>query len=159
VPGGPNAELFTAEGPVYAELQVNPSRATSVKATLQYNTLFSRLQNFNFSGSTQIGEHSVGATWYKQWNAETGDDASDQMRVFLDLAVLPTKLNVGAELSYDARLSELLSQRFVVSWTSQCYGWNLELRESNYREITERDYRFSFTLKNVGTFLDLNDSF
>ena len=64
-----------------------------------------------------------------------------------------------AELSYDARLSELLSQRFVLAWNSQCYGWSIELREANYRDITERDYRFSLTLKHVGTFLDLNDSF
>lgn len=158
-PGGPNSELFSAEGPVFAELQINPSRTTSIKADLQYNTLFSELQNFNFSGSTKLGEHTVGATWYKVWNAETGDDQSDQMRAFLDLAILPGRFNVGAELSYDARLSELLSQRYVLSWSSQCYGWNIELREANYREITERDYRFSFTLKNVGTFLDLNDSF
>jgi LPS-assembly protein len=156
--------LTTAEGPLFAELQINPSRTTSVKADLQYNTLFSRLQNFNFSGSTKLGEHAIGATWYKSWNAETGEDASDQMRLFLDAAVIPGKLNVGAELSYDARLSELLSQRFVVAWNSQCYGFTIELRESNYRssdlrDASERDYRFSLTLKNVGTFLDLNDSF
>jgi LPS transport system D len=160
-PGQSNVagDITSAEGPIFAELQVNPSRTTSVKADLQYNTLFSQLQNFNFSGSTKLGEHTVGATWYKSWNAETGEDASDQMRAFLDLAVLPGKFNVGAELSYDAALSELLSQRYVLSWSSQCYGWNIELREANYRELPERDYRFSFTLKNVGTFLDLNDSF
>lgn len=151
--------LTSSEGPVFAELQINPSRTTSIKADLQYNTLFSELQNFNFTGSTKLGEHTIGATWYKVWNAENGEDQSDQMRAFLDFAILPGRFNVGAELSYDARLAELLSQRYVLSWSSQCYGWNVELRESNYREITERDYRFSFTLKNVGTFLDLNDSF
>lgn len=158
-PGGPNAGLFSSEGPVFAELQINPSRTTSIKADLQYNTLFSQLQNFNFSGSTMLGNHTVGATWYKTWNSETGEDQSDQMRGFLELAILPGRFNVGAELSYDAQLSELLSQRYVLAWSSQCYGWNVELREANYRGITERDYRFSFTLKNVGTFLDLNDSF
>lgn len=154
-----NGLLTSSEGPIFTELQVNPSRTTSIKADLQYNTLFSKLQNFNFTGSTRLGEHTIGATWYKQWIAESGDVSSDQMRVFLDLSVVPQRFNVGAELSYDAQLSELLSQRYVLSWNSQCYSWNVELREANYREITERDYRFSFTLKNVGTFLDLNDSF
>ena len=154
-----NGLLSTSEGPLFAELQVNPSRTTSIKADLNYNTLFNQLQNFNFSGSTKLGEHTIGATWYKVWNAETGDNASDQMRGFLDLAVVPGKFNVGAEVSYDAKLAELLSQRYVFSWKSQCYSWNIELREANYRGITERDYRFSLTLKNVGTFLDLNDSF
>lgn len=156
---GPDGFVSTSEGPLFAELQVNPSQTTSIKADLNYNTLFSKIQNFNFSGSTKLGEHTIGATWYKTWNPETGESSSDQMRAFLDLAVLPGKFNVGAELAYDAKLSELLSQRYVLAWSSQCYGWNLEVREANYRDITERDYRFSFTLKNVGTFLDLNDSF
>ncbi len=153
-------DITTSEGPIYAELQINPSRWTSIKANLQYNTLFNQLLNFNFSGSTRFGEATtVGATWYKNWNAETGESTSDQMRLFLDLALVPQKLNFGAEVSYDAQLAELLSQRYVLSWNSQCYSWNVEVREANYRGITERDYRFSLTLKNVGTFLDLNDSF
>jgi len=58
---------------------------------------------------------------------------------------------------------EFRHQRYFLNWTSQCYTWQLELRESargaiNNR-IKDRDLLFALTLKNVGTFLDLNSSF
>jgi hypothetical protein len=46
-----------------------------------------------------------------------------------------------------------------MNYTGQCYGLRLELRD--FRAGTgprtrDKDIRFSLTLKNVGTFLDLN---
>ena len=60
-------------------------------------------------------------------------------------------------------LSEILQQRHFFEFKAQCYSLTLELRESNFRnnrfpdlDLSDRDFRFSFTLKNVGTFIDLS---
>ncbi|MES1211199.1 MAG: hypothetical protein ABUL63_02575, partial [Acidobacteriota bacterium] len=58
----------------------------------------------------------------------------------------------------------LQQQRYILNWTSQCYGVRVELRDfrtaagpaaSGRSQITEREIRLSLSLKNVGTFLDL----
>lgn len=150
--------LSTKESAIFTKFRLNPSKHTSFKTDLEYNTLFSKLQSLGLSGSTRWGDQELGLTWFTRWNAETGDTTSDQLRVFTALK-FGERFGLDAQLSYDLEASELLNQRYVLNWTSQCYSWQLELREANYRELVDRDYRFSFTLKGIGTFLDLNDSF
>ena len=55
--------------------------------------------------------------------------------------------------------SRFLSQRYALDYRSQCYSWILEFRENQYRFFTDSELRFSLTLRNVGTFLDLTESF
>ena len=151
--------LSTQESPIFASLRINPSQETSVEADVTYNTLFDQVESLSFSGGSRLGRHSLGLTLFTRWNAESGDKTSDQARLFTSLALVPEKLTLDAQLSYDLRLSELLQQRYFFTWRSQCYGIQLELRESTFGDVTERDYRFSLTLKNVGTFLDLTGGF
>ncbi len=174
----------TSAGPLGLSFRVNPSQATSVRLDAGFSTLFDSidLQSFRLSGSTRIGRHHFGLSWFSNWRVDfdpmdLGSEAprvlrtqtSEQARVSTRLALLPEKLAFEAELSFDVlgRLNaagqrdawDLLQQRYFLSWTSQCYNWQIEFRESVYRNIEDRDVRFSLTLKNVGTFLDLNDSF
>lgn len=159
----------TTEGPLQGILRINPSRSTSIRSDVRYNTFFSNLQSVSFTGEKWFGgrgeklplpgRHKLALTWRTNWNAQTGNTTSDQVRVFAKLGLIPQRLNLDAELSYDLENSELLQQRYFVNWTSQCYGWQLEFRESKFADIEDRDFRFSLTLKNVGTFLDLNESF
>ena len=163
--------LTTKEGPLAALLRINPSRATSVRLDLRYSTLFDELQSMSFSGGTKLGHHSLGLTWFTNWRVEdsaqlavnplaarAGDKTSEQIRLFGKLAILPRRLTLDAEVSYDTIASEIRHQRYFINWDSKCYSWQLELRESIRGAIEDRDVRFSLTLKHVGTFLDLNQS-
>ena len=70
-------------------------------------------------------------------------------------------LSLDASLSFDLESKTVknpLQQRYFLSYKGSCYGLRLELRESQFGGIENRDFRFSFTLKNVGTFLDMNGS-
>ncbi|MCP4204521.1 MAG: LPS-assembly protein LptD, partial [bacterium] len=176
----------TAEGPFGVALRINPSRATSFRLDAGFNTLFGgyRLQSFRLSGSTKVGRHIFGLSWFSNWSvdfdpAELESDpipvlstqTSEQAQFSGKLNLWPERLSLEAQLSFDVlgpadpvtnernNAWDLQQQRYFLSWKSQCYSWQLEYRESNYRDIEDRDVRFSLTLKNVGTFLDLNDSF
>ena len=192
----------TDEGPLGLALRVNPSAATSVRLDTSFNTLFDSydIQSMRLSGTTKWGHHLFGLSWFSNWNVDLertvlvpseddpevlvpsvpfderaviSDKSSEQVRLSTKLALLPNRLSLEAEFSFDVlgplkdstapelgRDSwDLRQQRFFLNWASQCYSWQLEYRESNLREIPDRDVRFSLTLKNVGTFLDLNDSF
>ena len=91
-----------------------------------------------------------------------GEKTSEQIRLFGSLAIIPRRLTLDATVSYDSLTSEFRHQRYFVNWKSQCYSLQLELRETlrggAANPIKDRDVRFSLTLKNVGTFLDLNQS-
>jgi lipopolysaccharide assembly outer membrane protein LptD (OstA) len=167
--------MRTKEGPLQAFLRINPSRDTSFRFDVRYNTLFSELQSASFSGGTKIGPHALGLSWFTQWRVEdvldaegmvaiaAGEKTSEQIRVFGKLSILPRRLSLDGEISYDTLTREFRHQRYFLNWTSQCYTWQLELRESlrgtGDNAIKDRDVLFALTLKNVGTFLDLNQSF
>ncbi len=187
-----DSSFRTREGPFGMSLRVNPSRATSFKLDAGFNTLFGgyRLESFRLSGTTKMGRHLFGLSWFTSWDVDLGeletdpampdmpplvttrpvlsDKISDQAQFSTKLALLPERLSLEAQLSFDVlgplvdgerKSWDLQQQRYFLHWKSQCYSWQLEYRESNYRQIEDRDVRFSLTLKNVGTFLDLNDSF
>ena len=175
----------TREGPLGVTLRFNPSRATSFKIDAGFNTLFGgmELQGFRLSGSTKLGgRHHFGLSWFSRWNIDldpsqvmTSDNvpvlrtkAADQAQFSTKVDLLRDRLSLQAQLSYDIlgpledgerKSWDLQQQRYFLHWKSQCYSWQLEYRESNYRQFEDRDLRFSLTLKNVGTFLDLNETF
>ena len=49
----------------------------------------------------------------------------------------------------------LQQQRYILQYNAQCYGLRFEVSEFRFSAEPQRDFRFAFTLKNVGTFLDL----
>jgi len=146
-------------GPIEALLRFDPSRMTSVQMDADYDTLSKGLQSTGFSGryGTRKGDF-VGLTWFTRYDAATGDEINNQLRLFGGLTILPQKLRLETQINYDVTLALLQQQRYILSWTAQCYGLRLELRDFRAGEGTrtrDKDFRFSLSLKNVGTFLDL----
>ena len=199
---GTGEEIRSDEGPLQVATRLNPSSDTSVRLDLTFNTLFDSydITSLRLSGTTDLGPHRFGLSWFSNWRVDLAPSAlvpseeepgmlvpeipisdrevlstktSEQVRVSASLALLPKRLSIDAQLSFDVlgplkdplnpdlgRSSwDLQQQRYFLNWKSQCYSWQLEFRESNYGAIEDRDVRFSLTLKNVGTFLDLNESF
>ncbi len=56
----------------------------------------------------------------------------------------------------DVANAEIQQQRYFLHYNSQCWSVNLEGREYTRGLVTDRDYRLSLTLKNVGSFLDIS---
>jgi len=146
-------------GPLEALLRFNPSDVTSLKLEADYDTLSKGLQSTGLSGSygSRKGDF-VGLTWYTRYAPENGDKVSDQIRLFGGVTIWPRRLRVETQINYDIQEAFLQSQRYILDWTQQCYGIRLELRDFRASEgatFRDKDFRFSLSLKNVGTFLDL----
>jgi lipopolysaccharide assembly outer membrane protein LptD (OstA) len=149
----------SSAGPLEAELRFNPSNVTSLKMDASYDTLSKGLESTGLSGSlgARRGDF-VGLTWFTRYAPESGDTRSDQIRLFGGVSIWPQKLRLEAQVNYDLETSFLQSQRYILNWTEQCYSVRLELRDFRAFEgatIRDKDFRFSLSLKNVGTFLDL----
>ncbi|HEV7666912.1 MAG TPA: LPS assembly protein LptD [Thermoanaerobaculia bacterium] len=146
----------TTEGPLEALLRLNPSKGFNAKIDLSYNTLFKQLQSRSFTGGLDWkGGNSVDLTWFTNYLPQTGETVGDQARITTGLNVIPRKLRIEAQIAYDIDREDLQHQRYVASWTSQCWGLRLEVRDQSVGELRNRDYRLSISLKNVGTFLDM----
>ena len=64
------------------------------------------------------------------------------------------------QVNYDFEQQLLQYYQVAMNYNSQCYGLRLEFRDFQARspgaDLNDREIRFSLSLKNVGTFLDLN---
>jgi len=145
----------SSESPIAARLRYNPSRQLSVQAQASYSTLFSGLESTSLSGRADFGRVDLNLTWFTRYDAERSTTSSDQARLGFGLELWPNRFRVDGQVNYDIEGGEVQQQRYFLSYFSQCFGFSLELREQTTSSYQSRDYRFSITLKNVGTFLDV----
>ena len=146
-------------GPISARYRFNPSQRASLEAKVEYSVLFDQLTSASITGGMGVGKsHSVGLTWFTSFDRVSGETQRNQIRFYTGIGIWPNRFRVDAQINYDFELSYLQSQRYVLSYFSQCFGIRLELREYQPNILAEkqRDFRFAITLKNIGTFLDLS---
>ena len=146
----------STDGPIEALIRLNPTKGLNAKIDLSYNTLFNQLESRSFTGGVDWkGNNSVDLTWFTRYFAESGETLGDQIRLTTGLNLIPRRLRMEAQVAYDLDRADLQQQRYAFDYTSQCWGMRLEVRDYSVGDLTNRDYRLSISLKNVGTFLDL----
>jgi LPS-assembly protein len=144
-------------GPFESLLRINPSDKTSFESRLSYDTLDGRIASSSLSGAYGWGTgNSLGLTLYSRPRAGDPEELGTQVQVFGALAVFPQRLRLEGRVSYDVDTAELQQQRWVANYLAQCYGFRFEFVSFQAQQVRNREYRFSLTLKNVGTFLDLS---
>ena len=142
-------------------LRFNPGERTSIKAEMQYSGLFGRIAATSLSSDVALpGNQMVGLTWFTSYLSDTGMTLSNQIRVNTALNVIPQKLSIQAQIGWDVQNHLLGQQYYAINWSEQCYGMRVELRQ--FRAIagprlSDTEVRFSLSLKNIGTVLDLNN--
>lgn len=145
----------TRESAIFATLRYYPAELFTLQAQAQYNTLFGGLDSTSLSATLALDRVYAGLSWFTSYRAELADTYSDQMRVSLGVKIIPNRLSLESQINYDILSTDLQQQRYMVNYTSQCWGVRIEYREFNSIDRRDRDYRFALTFKNVGTFLDL----
>lgn len=148
--------IHSTGGPLQAILRYAPSNNTLVSADWTYSLLFDQLTSSSITGSMRLGKNDFALRYTTRYRPQDGETLSDQIRLAAGVVPLPGRLSLRASIDYDIEASELQEQRYFVDYTSQCYGIRLEYRDFQAGQISDTDYRIAFTLKNVGTFLDLS---
>jgi len=144
------------ESPIVATLRLSPSTAFDLQAKAVWSTLFSDLASTSLSVRAKGARAGFDVTWYTSRNPELGRETSDQARFGFNLDVVKDRLKLSGQVNYDLLASEMQQQRYFLTYNSQCWNVVLEGREQRTSTFTARDYRFLLSLKNVGTFLDVN---
>lgn len=146
-------------GPYLVSLRVAPSRVFFLEGGATYSGLFDQLTSTSLSTDLRLDRVNLGLRWNTNRVARTGETLSDQYRFASGFDIVPDRLRLQAWVDYDAERSALQEQRYFLDYSSQCYSLHLEYRDYRPGDLRERDYRLSFTLKNVGSFLDLTGRF
>jgi LPS-assembly protein len=143
-------------GPPTLLLRFNPSANTNLRQEIEYNTIFSLIESTSTSGSLGLGPHLFGLRWTTRTNPDDGSTRANQLRVSGDILLVPDKLRWSSSVNFDADESFLQLQRHIFEYTGSCYTLRLEYGEfrSQSDQKSDREFRFSLSLKNVGTFLD-----
>jgi LPS-assembly protein len=150
--------MSSQAGPPTLLLRFNPSQRTNLRQEIEYNSLFGRIESTATSGSVGIGPHLFGVRWTTRTNAEDGTTRANQLRVSTDVLLVPDRLRWTASANLDANDGFLQLQRHIFEYTGSCYSVRFEYGEFSSQNDVEKDreFRFSLSLKNVGTFLDFS---
>ena len=144
------------ESGLVGRLRFSPSQDFSLESKVVYSTLFSGLDSTSLSARGNFQRVDLDLTWFTNYNPELSTKSSDQARLGLGVDVLPKRLRLSGQVSYNLQTSAIQQQRYFLSWTSQCWSVSLEYHEQVTSTYTTKDFRFMLSLKNVGTFLDLS---
>ncbi len=159
--------IVSKEGPIRATFRFVPSLYSSLDIGANYTTVFSNLTSANLSGRTRLGEWAtLGLSWFKNFDPIDGETTGDQVRLGTALSFLRNKVLFSSQVNYDLVNSLLQQHSHVFEYVAQCWTLRLEGREFRLlsgpldAQVIEKDYdlRLALSLKNLGTFLDLNSS-
>ncbi|HEX4960003.1 MAG TPA: LPS assembly protein LptD [Thermoanaerobaculia bacterium] len=150
----------TTAGPLEALLRYNPTDKISLRIEVDYDTLFKGISSTALTGNYGFGQGNyVATTWFTSSRAETSSPLSNQVRLGGGYTIVPWGLRLEGQVNYDFEQQLLQSETLVANYVSQCYGVRVELRKfqsaTGALGVQDKEIRFSLTLKNVGTFLDL----
>ncbi|MBW8876870.1 MAG: LPS-assembly protein LptD [Acidobacteria bacterium] len=155
-----DALTTTNAGPLETLLRYNPTDKISLKIDATYDTLFKGISSTSLTGNYGFGPSNyVAATWFTRSRAETKNTLANQVRLGGGYSITPWGLRLEGQFNYDFEQQLLQSETLVANYLSQCYGVRVELRKfqsaTGAQGVQDKEIRFSLTLKNVGTFLDL----
>jgi len=154
-----SARHFT---PIVSRILVHPSDRTEFGWQLDYDTVASRINASTVYANYRMGNFFLGGTQTYflttgEISSPPGPDRFNQFRVMLGYGNLNKRgINAAVNIGFDASLTFLQYAAFQTSYNWDCCGLSFEYRRFALGSIrNENQYRFSFTLANVGAFGNL----
>ena len=148
--------------PVVSKLRVETTANTDLQWQLDYDSVRGRINSSAAFVEYRLGEYFLGgsqAFFHVPANSVTvifpkEPQAFNQYRFLVGYGH-PNKRGLagGASIGYDQNLNFLQYAAVQTSYNSDCCGLSFEYRHTNLPGVNvENQYRFAFTLANIGTF-------
>ena len=148
--------------PVISKLRLQTSANTDVQWQLDYDSVHGRINSSAAFAEYRLGEYFFGGShsfFHVPANSVT-EIYTNEPLVFNQFRILagyghPNKRGFagGASIGYDQNLGFLQYAAVQTSYNTDCCGLSFEYRHNNVPGVNvENQYRFAFTLANIGTF-------
>ena len=153
--------------PIVSRLLVHPSNQSEFGWQLDYDTVTSRINGSTVYANYRMGSFFLGGTHtysvtsgeivFPKFNQIPGPSRFNQFRVTVGYGNLNKRgINAAANIGFDANLNFLQYTAVQTSYNWDCCGVSFEYRHYSLGSVRHEDqYRFSFTLANVGAFGNL----
>jgi len=151
-----------AWSPVVSKLRLQTSANTDVQWQLDYDSVRGRINSSATFAEYRLGEYFFGGshTYFHVPANSVTETFSNAPLVFDQFRALvgyghPNKRGFagGASVGYDQNRDFLQYAAVQTSYNSDCCGLSFEYRHTNVPGVNvENQYRFAFTLANIGTF-------
>ena len=156
--------LFT---PIVSRILVHPSDRTEFGWQLDYDTVQTRINASTVYANYRLGSFFLGGTHtyfltpgeilVSPSSQVPGPNRFNQFRVMLGYGNLNKRgINAATSIGFDSNLQFLQYAAFQASYNWDCCGFSFEYRRYALGSVrNENQYRFSFTLANIGAFGNL----
>lgn len=149
-PGG----VPTHISPLQSRFRLRPTRDVAANFDVEYDLNFRQLRSLSLSGQLGNSWLSLTSGWYRAKQVarrvENRRITRDTIRSQGTLK-LPLHFSVDGMADYDLLQKQVLQSRIRASLQAQCCGFSVELIQFNYNSRTERQFRFSVELANIGS--------
>jgi LPS-assembly protein len=150
------ADGYRRFSPIISRARFTPARRYAVDFRMDYDQQFQRLRASSVTGSAFVSNNAVAITYYNTRNLPPTQFPANQIRAALIHGnALRPGINAGVSLSYDFNTHKLQQSNSQLAYNWDCCGVALELRQFNIGARVETQVRFTFSLKNIGSFGNL----
>jgi len=147
--------------PIVSRILVHPSHQTEFGWQLDYDSVASRINGSTVFANYRLEHFFLGGThtYFHDLfsNPTSGPERFNQFRVMLGYGNLSKRgINAATNIGFDANLHFLQYSAFQTSYNWDCCGLSFEYRRYALGSVrNENQFRFSFTLANIGAFGNL----
>ena len=138
--------------PLVTAVRFTPTSRFDFDVRGDYDPDFNRFRNFALAGFYNRDNVSFRASYFVTQELEPGTRESNQVQGHVLLGKPGSGLAVSTLFSYDARVSRFLSSHSLLHYFWDCCGVTAEIFGFNFGARQERQLRFSFYLKGIGSF-------
>ena len=138
--------------PITSLLRFTPKPGYSFDVRGDFDPEFHTFRNFSVTGFLNRPNFYLGTTYFLTRELEPGTFKTNQLQALVALGKILDGPSASATFSYDARSSRFLTYRTRVNYAWDCCGVSLEYQGFNVGVRQERQFRFSFYLKGLGSF-------
>jgi LPS-assembly protein len=145
------ADGYRRFSPIVSTMRFSTSPSTSTDVQTDYDTRDHLFRSAGIIGSVNRGQ-MVGGISYFFTRRSAIEIPNNQLRGSISYGNrLKPGLSAALTFSYDVQHSLFQGSTVEVGYNSPCYGLNFEVSQFNIGVRVESRFRFSFSLKNVGS--------
>ena len=120
---------------------------------MDYDPVVRMFRASSLSGSAYLSKGFISLTYYNTPNLPPNQYASNQVRATIGYGnSLRQGFNAAFGVDYDFTTSQLQHSVSQLTYNWDCCGVSLEYMQFNFGIRQENAIRFSFSLKNIGSF-------
>ncbi|RPJ86335.1 MAG: LPS-assembly protein LptD, partial [Acidobacteria bacterium] len=138
--------------PVVTQVRFSPDPGTSFDVRGDYDPEFGQYRNFSLTGYFIRPRFTVGTSYFVTQKLEPGTFESNQVTGNVSIGSLERGFSLSTSFSYDAATSRFLGSLSRANYFWDCCGVSVEMQSFNFGVRQEKQVRFSFFLKGIGSF-------